>query len=407
MNKKIIQFPKTNLCGSLAAIGTENSNYVAAVTAIENTMVTLSQMTMPPKADFANAPQTYDQIAECYGKIQNLAIEFTTKIYSELEHYPEACITSLERIDISLEKAQERVDFILENPELDQDDLSYEVKMLTRYMDAVAEEANGQIENLNILINNLETFKEKSVQTIEVIIKTILDDIKIETTEYQNAAKALEMAKKELEKEINGQIAMLVGTVIGAIVAVISAIFVIGAAIASGGGALAIGLSVAGALVALGGTFFAIGFSAYELDSALKELDHTVAKLSGYEADILLFSEWRDEVDKCAKQLDGIREKLATVQDSWTAVKNGFATISVKIKKARGNLSSEEWQELKSVFASCQETSAETKAMLEDMKLENNRFADAKLQGGMTKEQVEEALKNANMLTFKEIMLAI
>ena len=41
------------------------------------------------------------------------------------------------------------------------------------------------------------------------------------------------------------------------------------------------------------------------------------------------------------------------------------------------------------------------------MKLENNRFSDAKLYGGMTKAQVEEALKNGNLLTFKECMLAI
>lgn len=108
MNPKIIQFPKTDLCSSLSAIGEENNKYVAAVTAIENTMVTLSQMSMPPKTDFANEPKTYDQIAECYKKIQNLAVEFTTKIYSELEHYPNACITSLERIDASLKKPRKK-----------------------------------------------------------------------------------------------------------------------------------------------------------------------------------------------------------------------------------------------------------------------------------------------------------
>ena len=203
MNQKIIQFPKTDLCSSLSAIGEENNKYVAAVTAIENTMVTLSQMSMPPKTDFANEPKTYDQIADCYKKIQNLAVEFTTKIYSELEHYPNACITSLERIDASLKKAQEKVDFIMSNPKLSEDDLSYEANLLARYMDAIAEEADGQIADLNILIDNLEKFKEKSVQTIEATMKTILDDIKIETAEYQAAEKALEEAKKALEKEIN------------------------------------------------------------------------------------------------------------------------------------------------------------------------------------------------------------
>ena len=407
MNQKIIQFPKTDLCSSLSAIGEENNKYVAAVTAIENTMVTLSQMSMPPKTDFANEPKTYDQIADCYKKIQNLAVEFTTKIYSELEHYPNACITSLERIDISLKKAQEKVDFIMSNPKLSEDDLSYEANLLARYMDAIAEEADGQIADLNILIDNLEKFKEKSVQTIEATMKTILDDIKIETAEYQAAEKALEEAKKALEKEINDQIAMLVGSVIGTIAAIIGAVFLIGVSIATAGTALAIGLTVAGALVAVGATLFAIGFDAYKLDSAIKELNHTVSKLESYAADILLFSQWHDNVVQCAEQLDGIREKLATVQDSWTKVKNGFATISAKVKKAKGSLSSKEWEELKSVFNACQETSEKTKAMLESMKLENNRFADAKLYGGMTKEQVEEALKNANLSTFKECMLAI
>ena len=200
---------------------------------------------------------------------------------------------------------------------------------------------------------------------------------------------------------------MLVGSVIGTIAAIIGAAFLVAVSIATAGGALVISLTVAGALVAVGATLFAIGFDAYKLDSALKELKHTTAKLESYAADILLFSQWHDNVVQCAEQLDGIREKLATVQDSWTKVKNGFATISAKVKKAKGNLSSREWEELKSVFDACQETSEKTKAMLESMKLENNRFSDAKLYGGMTKAQVEEALKNGNLLTFKECMLAI
>ncbi len=406
MTQKIIQFPKTDLYSSLSAIGTENSKYVAAVTAIEKTMVTLSDMEMPSKSDFANIPQTYDEIARCYKGIQSLAIEFTTKIYNELEQYPDACITSLESIDDSLEKALEKVDFILENPDLNEQELSHEVKMLTRYMDSVAEEADEQIKDLNILINNLEKFREQSVLAIKTMMNTILDDIKIETTEYQNAVKALEKAKKELEKEVNEQITVLVAAVVGTIVSVVISAFTLIATIASGG-ALAIGVAAVAGLIGVGGGLLGIGFSAYELDSTLKELDYTVAKLSGYEADVLLFSEWHDEVDKCAKQLVGIKENLLTVQDSWMIVKNGFRSISAKIKKAKGDLSSEEWQNLKSVFVSCQETSAKTKAMLESMKLEDNLIADSQLQEGMTKEQVEEALKNANLLTFKEYMLAI
>ena len=69
----------------------------------------------------------------------------------------------------------------MSNPKLSEDDLSYEANLLARYMDAIAEEADGQIADLNILIDNLEKFKEKSVQTIEATMKTILDDIKIET----------------------------------------------------------------------------------------------------------------------------------------------------------------------------------------------------------------------------------
>ena len=407
MTQKIIQFPKTDLCSSLSAIGTNNSEYVISVTAIQQTMVTLSKMSMPPKTDFANEPKTYDQIAKCYEKINKLAVEFTTTIYSELEYYPDACISSLGRIDASLKKAQEKVDFIMSNPKLSEDDLLYETNLLTRYMDDIVQDAERQIADLNILLNNLKIFKEKNVQTIEVLMKNILDDIKLETTEYQAAEKALEEAKKALEKEVNDQIAMLVGASIGVIAAIIGAAFVIAVSIASGGSALLVSLTVASAVIGIGGTLFAIGFSAYELDSAIKELNHTVAKLESYAADILLFSQWHDSVVKCAEQLDGIREKLTTVQDSWVKVKNGFATISTKVKKAKGNLNSREWEELKSVFAACQETSEKTKAMLESMKLGKNQFADAKLYGGMTKEQVEEALKNANMLTIKEWILAI
>ena len=89
----------------------------------------------------------------------------------------------------------------MSNLKLSEDDLSYEANLLTRYMDAIAEEADGQIADLNILIGNLEKFKEKSVQTIEATMKTILNDIKIETAEYQAAEKALEEAKRRWKKK--------------------------------------------------------------------------------------------------------------------------------------------------------------------------------------------------------------
>jgi len=182
---------------------TGDNRYVISVTAIQQTMVTLSKMSMPPKTDFANEPKTYDQIAKCYEKINNLAVEFATTIYSELEYYPDACISSLGRIDDNLKSAQEKVDFILNHPEMEESDLLHKVNMLTSYMDDIVHDAERQIADLNILLNNLKIFKEKNVQTIEVLMKNILDDIKLETTEYQAAEKALGEAKKALEKEVN------------------------------------------------------------------------------------------------------------------------------------------------------------------------------------------------------------
>ena len=108
----------------------------------------------------------------------------------------------------------------MSNPKLSEDDLLYETNLLTRYMDDIVQDAERQIADLNILLNNLKIFKEKNVQTIEVLMKNILDDIKLETTEYQAAEKALEEAKKALEKEVNDQIAMLVGASIGVIAAI-------------------------------------------------------------------------------------------------------------------------------------------------------------------------------------------
>lgn len=406
MNKKIISFPYADLHETFSAIGQENKEYVAAVTVVQNTMVTLRDLEMPPKSSFSRAPETYDDMKNCLDAIGLAANVFTSIIYSELLTFPTACTASLKRINQSLAAALKKVDFIIAHPEIDEDDLAYQTEMLVSYMDTIIAEAEKQAATLDILINNIQTFNSNQINTINDNINTILTDVSIDTVAYTQARDSLQHMQESLNKEINGQIANLVMTSIAIIGLIVTAVIGIAFGIATGG-VLAIGASVVCGIIEVGIGLAAVGFDAYELISLNKDLNHVTTQLSEYESDILLLSSWGDTIKACSKQLEGITDNLETIQNSWVNVKSGFTTISSKITDSKGHLELEEWQKLKAVFEECQEVSEETMERINSLKIEDTRFADVKLSIGMTQAQVEEALQNATMLTFEERMLAI
>ena len=403
MREKIIQFPRT-IASSFSALGTESNEYGKAVLSVQNTMITLRDITMVEQSNFNNVPKTYEAISRCYGEIQSLATKFTSTIYDELVLYPNVCILKLNTIDGCLEAALKIVNKIIDNPESIQES---DTQALQNQMTLIMMEADSQIENLDILIKNLKNFEERDLADIEKNISQILNYIDEGSAEYKQAKAILEELKEGIRKDINEQIAALVGSVALIILAVIDAVVTIAIACATGGSGTAIALSLGLAGLTVAGSIVGVGLSSYELYDLNEQLKIATSKLSGYEDDILEFENWKESVEQCKNNLVGIEENLQLIKTSWVGVRDGFATINENIAKAEGQLEQEEWQKLKAVLEECQKISTDTKVTIEGLIFSESTVSKAKIEIGMTPEQVQEAIERAERVSFKEYMLAI
>lgn len=407
MERKIIEFKP--LESYFSDMKFQNNEYTVAVTEVQKILTNVRDMyeKKPNQENFNHIPSTYDEITRCYSDIAAMCVDFTDTIYSQLEVYPQNCAEALNRIDSNLTGALAKVDMLINYPDLNPTDKELLVNILVSYMDGIITNSKQQIEFLDLLLKNLNTFSDKNVNMIILNMNTILGDISTESANYKKAKEALEKYIKQLKKDINEQIALVTMSCGVTIMAIITGIVAVAATVASLGTALPIGLTVVGGLIGVGATFFGIGMSSYDLHELRVEVEETTKNISSYEADILTFEAWSNNVEEYKRSLDHLSEELDTIKNAWSGVKSGFTQIKTEIEDSKGNLQQNRWLEIQSSLKNCQVTSNELRTMLEDMQLENNLFTRASLEVDMTAEQVSEALEKAEKLTFKEYMLAI
>lgn len=401
MNEKIIEFRK--IADSFLAVKAENRKYLEAVMAVENSMVTLHDMQMPPKEDFKKVPETYDQMDACYESMKRICDKFTINLYDQLELYPDSCLRTLVKMNKSLEFSLRQIEYLIQHPHLDQGTLDYKVEMLTDSMNDIIELAGNQITDLAILLKNINSFSENEVSKLNTMMASLLDTIHIENSNYDDVKKELEQLKKELEKEVNINMAELVG-IVGATIGILCCGLIL-CAVVSGG--IGIGLTLGVGTFAVGAGLLTIGCKSFELAEKQRELQAKFSELSAYESDIVVLSNWEDSVSSCARQLSSVTKDLTIIKQAWTDVSSGFTYITEEVMKAKGKLNTEQWESIRDILKSCQKTSREMQKMLEGMKLADIKFSYANVPIGVTSIEMKTILERESMVSFKEYMLAI
>lgn len=404
MNKKIIDFSR--VLDSFSTIKVQNRKYLEAVTEVQNRMITMYNLEMPPKEDFYNVPESYDEIAECYKEIKDICTKFTITLYTQLKYYPNQCLSSLGRIDTNLVASLNKICEIQDNPDLSDKDLRTKVELLESYMSEIIIESKNEIASLEILLNNLNIFSQNEITRLNKLMEEVLDKIGSESADYEKARKELVVYKLVLEEIVESNLQGLYISVGSAVAALVIGTFILGGALLVPGNIALVFTTIVGVITIAGPLIY----TAVNGIIAIREQDKlydAIEKLTRYEADILIFSDWCDTVFQCKEQMADVEKDLESIREAWSDVEYGFMDIKCRIEDSKGRLDAEEWSNIKTNLEKCQKISEETKEMLETMKIEDTRFSKADLKADMTEKEIQTAVEQAEMLTFEEYMLAI
>ena len=391
-----------------AKIGSGTSDYGELVSSVESRFVTLEDLELPAQSSFHNVPISYDDMRNCKKEIETLCTKFTLNIHSELLEYPEAVMKSLDKIDRKLERICDKIGEITDasNPMSDED-VKDAIQDIAAYMEEIADEAGDQIKALLILIGNLEKYAGEYTDTIMADINKILDDVKESGDEYLKIADEINKEKEELEAKIVEDAIDIAASGILAIVGVIGVIASLVLLIPSGGSSTAIAISVTCGVITAGGGLVGIGLDSRDIVRTKEEIQKKVNDLNDLEQDKLLLQTWNGSIESAKNGLGDLKGDIGRIKDSWVSVKDGFMEIAEYVTDENVNPYHKNWTLILEYMSKCEKTSAQIREQISQMIIDEHKFSRAHVEIGMSKEQIEAAIKSAEMVSFREYMLAV
>ena len=407
---RIIDLTRTlkRLEAGFSRMGSETSDYGNLVRSVETRLVTLEDLQLPEQSSFHNLPISYEDMRNCKKEIETLCTKFTLNIHSELLAYPDSVIKSLNKIDRKLARICDKIgDITDESNPMSNDDMEDAIEDIADYMKEIADEAEEQIKQLLILIGNLDRYAGEYTTTIMADINKILEDVKYSGDEYLKIAEELNKEKEELESKIIKDAIEITASSILAIVGVIGVIASLVLLIPSGGSSTAIAVSVTCGVITAGGGLVGIGLDSYDIVQTKKEIQRKVNDLDNLEQDKLLLSTWNSSVESAKNGLGDLKGDIEKIRDSWVSVKDGFREIADYVTDENVNPYHKNWSLILEYMSKCEEASAKIRDQISKMIIDEHKFSRAHVEIGMSKEQIEAAIKSAELVSFREYMLAV
>ena len=390
----------------LKKLSTEPTKYAEAVSSLDMSMANIQKQVDLSDLVFNVFPDHYDKYKDCCSRIVGNCTTYATQVHSQLENCPSSLLISNAILKGYLTSALANVKSIMDKLE-NGGDIETDVSALRGNLLAVINNMSPAIQTLNALLGNLETLETKSFAEIVKDLSEILEDIDIDTLEYKDAKSELELAKSIIENEIKNQTtAAIISGVTGALVIIATVISIIGV-IASGGTATAAILTGFAGFFTLVGPIVGVSLSAPQITEAQKKLDTTIRMLENNEKDTLMLDSYKSDVEKAVAEMDEVFKYLAEIQSAWEEVETGYEELEKYIEKSYANIAREQWERIYNLLneSIAEITSLDT--LLESMILTKVKYAKIDLAVGMTAEEVTEALKSAELVSYIEYMMAI
>lgn len=399
---KVIDFEK--IVKGFTEMQDQNNQYLEAVSRLQLNMIAINNIELPSEAAFRHAPDDYNAIQQCLADVKKECTNFSVKIYTQLEAYPDQCLDALKTIDSCIEMALDDVTQLQEEG-ISDDRKKMLMDLLSKDLQNIIDRAGIQKDLLNGLLNALDKYLNENIINMYKNLDKIVSKLSSDTNEYKAAVAQLKIAKKDLEDEITNLKKTAIGAFGGMCVAMVIGVLSFAAALTTGGAALPV---VAGAAIIifplLGGSATTI-YASEKMQADQKLLEQMIENIKDDEADILVLENARDECNKYKLNVLGIMNCLKQINKAWSTVHDGFTYIYNQIDKLK--IGDEKWKEISLCLINAESKSKEMQIMLTDMKISDTKVSTGNFVVTMDSDEVQRTDKSAERISFMEYMLAI
>lgn len=394
----------------------QNVAYQEAVQKVHTYFLSINDMQPPTASSFTNCPtgweELYSKIIAAYEQGGTIANKYAMNLYANLQNFPPDCVKALTEINFCMIKARHYVNQIIKvmtTPTDDSPNVNSLIASLRYPLNDAISLAEMQILMLDILIKNINTFKNENVEEVRSSLQTILDGIGVGSYLFESAKEDLKKLKAEIEKEMKSQVDTMIAGGVAVVLSLVIAGLVVATTVLTGGTALPITLSVIGGLLTVGVASVPLVLDGVEYKQLANKLQRTVMDIESYEVDMLLFDSWANDVENVYNQLDVMCGYLNIIRDEWIGVKNDFSLLrdmieAINDKKGR-DLTVEEWQGIHNDISDCIDFSRGARTNAQKLALAEIEVSTAIITPDMTEAEVSEALDKSEKLPYVEYML--
>lgn len=383
----------------------EENVYGIAIDAVDRSLATIDNATDISNHVFNVLPSKYETFKACYKEIHTVCYDYSTKMRVHLTTLPHTVLEANENIGYDLNDAINYINTIKNAAK--GDDISSEIRNLKKKIGSVSENVSDLMETISIDIENMESFLIKHFPSIIDNIKKILQGIIPSTASYKKAKDDLLKLKRELEKDIKSQESSVAGAAIGVGITIISSIITFLAVVASGGTALPLCLTGAvGVITTVAGTV-GLGFAGKKLVEMKEELEDTINKLAANEKDALVLDNYSEDVKEAENASKTLCDNMNIILQAWNDVNAAFCDILTYIEAYESQITNEQWEALGNALEACNDIIGKINTKVGQMVITEMKYTRNEFSVGMTGTEVTNSLKNVELISYKEYMMAI
>lgn len=355
------------------------TDYVEKLIEINQFMIGILKSEIPA---IYPVPAHMCEYAEQLKIAQASALTWNSTINAHLLSVPKNCIENLNDLKDLFEKA------ICDVKSLQEDLTSeYVKKQLTNKIGQSKNGIENMIEEVQTLINKLKSFHSDmpaQAKALEQIASLMSEDSKTDVKKVKDLQDAIQ--------NMNDEIKSLTGAIVGLGIADGAAFVLSGLALLAG----PIGMLTwifTGAAIAVATTVIVLNSIKI---SNLNETIHNKENEAGeYNTAIATLNEQANMYKDLANQILSLQESLSFMISEWRKIITGLDEIESEILTASNDYDKEDWE---SVGTDFEQAKQKCEAIIEPIKkldISNLQGTDAKIEIGMTEEEIKRAMENA------------
>lgn len=378
---QIIKFPKIAI-----KLATSTNNYKENVITVCNYVSAVASSELPTL--FHTFPE-WDTFTQTYINAKTDALGWTNNVLASLLQTPRDILDYNKAMQIGFSDAISNSDFLIQHPN---DKMTRE--MLTVNLKHLLQLTSSSKSEVALLLTKIQSFASDLPLQAEKL-QAIADNAAKEEQVDEDKVNELNADIGRLNDEINSLTTQIVG--LGIVDAACITLGITAVAVAGPWGLITWPfLGVAGAVAT---TFIVL--DGIQISNDLDKIKSDQKNINEYTQDAAQLKAFANTFSNLANTAIAIQTNVQQIIEVWTNLENSIQTVIDDLLKSESEMTSENWKSVKSTFELALEDWNLMIKLVGSLNIQINAN-DAKIEPGMSEEEVKEAMNKGNTMGYLE-----